>query len=55
MFSYTAVRTSNFALGYGYTGTRNDTTQQAGQTPDKEAEIKNITVSVSGYTETDST
>jgi len=55
MFSYTAVRTSNFVLGYGYTGARNDTTQQSGQTPDKEAEIKNITVYVSCYTETDMT
>jgi hypothetical protein len=27
------------ALGYGYTGARNDTTQQSGQTPDKEVEI----------------
>jgi len=35
--------------------TRNDTTQQSGQTPDKEVEIKNITVYVSGYTETDMT
>jgi hypothetical protein len=34
----------------GY-GARNDTTQQSGQTPDKEVEIKNITVYVSGYTE----
>ena len=32
-----------------------ETTQQSGQTPDKEAEIKNITVYVSGYTETDTT
>jgi hypothetical protein len=38
-------------LGYGYNGTRTDTTQQSGQTPDKEVEIKNITVYVSGYTE----
>ena len=30
-------------------------TQQSGQTPDKEVEIKNITVYVSGYTETDTT
>ena len=37
----------NYALGDGYTGARNDTTQQSGQTPDKEVEIKNITV----YTE----
>jgi len=36
-------------------GDRTDTTQQSGQTPDKEVEIKNITVYVSGYTETDTT
>jgi hypothetical protein len=30
---------------------RTDTTQQSGQTPDKEVAIKNITVYVSGYTE----
>jgi hypothetical protein len=41
--------------GYGYIGARNDTTQQSGQTPDKEVEIKNITVYGSGYTETDPT
>jgi hypothetical protein len=34
---------------------RNDTTQQSGQTPDKIAEIKNITFHVSGYTKTDPT
>jgi len=28
------------ALGYGYIGARTDTTQQSGQTPDKEAEIE---------------
>ena len=44
-----------FALGFGYIGARTDTTRQSGQTPDKEAEIKNITVYVSGYTETDPT
>ena len=38
---------------YGYIGARNDTTQQSGQTPDKELELKKITVYVSGYTETD--
>jgi hypothetical protein len=36
-----------------YTGARNNTTQQSEQTPDKELEIKNISVYVSGYTETD--
>ena len=39
----------------GYIGARTDTTQQSGQTPDNEVEIKNITVYVSGYTETDKT
>jgi hypothetical protein len=43
------------ALGYGYIGARNDTIQQLGQTPDKELEIKNITVYVSGCSETDTT
>jgi hypothetical protein len=47
-------RPKTHALGYGYTGTRTDTTQQSGQTPDK-VKIKNITVYVSGYTETDTT
>jgi hypothetical protein len=41
--------------GYGYIGARKDTTQQSGQTPDKEVEIKNISVYGSGYTETDRT
>jgi hypothetical protein len=41
--------------GYSHIGARNDTTQQSGQTPDKEVDIKNITVYVSGYTETDTT
>jgi hypothetical protein len=40
---------------YGYIGDRIDTTQQSGQTPDKEVEIKTVTVYVSGYTETDTT
>jgi hypothetical protein len=39
-------------LGRGYIKVRTDTTQQSGQTPDKEVEIKNMTVYVSGYTET---
>jgi hypothetical protein len=30
-----------------------ETTQQSGQTPDKEEKKKNITVYVSGYTKTD--
>jgi hypothetical protein len=46
-------RTQSYALGYGYIEARTDTTQQSGQTPDKEVEIKNITVYVSCYTETD--
>jgi len=44
-----------YALGYDYIGARTDTTQQSRQTPDKEVEIKNITVYFSGYTETDKT
>ena len=48
-------RSQTHALSYGYIGARNDTTQQSGQTPDKEVEIKHITVYVSGYTETDPT
>ena len=46
-------RPQDYALGYGYIGARNDTTQQSGQTPDKEVEIKNIAVYVSGCTDTD--
>jgi hypothetical protein len=44
-----------YLLGHGYIGARTDTTQQSGQTPDKEVEIKNITVYVNCYTETDTT
>ena len=45
-----------YALGYGYIEARTDTTQQSGQTPDKEVEIKNIILfMVSGYTETETT
>jgi hypothetical protein len=41
----TRARVTNFdTLGYGYIGARTDTTQQSGQTPDKEVGIKNITV-----------
>ena len=47
--------TAEIPLGRGYIEARTDTTQQSGQTPDKEVEIKNITVYVSGYTETDTT
>jgi len=39
----------------GYIGAKNDTTQQSGPTPDKEVEINQITVYVSGFTETDPT
>ena len=39
-------------LGRGYIEARTDTTQQSGQTLDKEVGIKNITGYVSGYTET---
>ena len=48
-------RPQTYALGYGYIGARTDITQQSGQTPDKEVEIQNITVYVSGCTETDTT
>jgi hypothetical protein len=41
--------------GYGYIEAITYTTQQSGQTPDKEVEIKNITVYISGCTETDTT
>ena len=44
-------RPQTYALGYGYIEARTDTTQQSGQTPDKEVEIKNINVYVSCYTE----
>jgi hypothetical protein len=39
-------------LGRRYLEARTDTTQQSEQTPDKKVEIKNVTVNVSGYTET---
>jgi hypothetical protein len=48
-------RPQTYSLGHSYIGARNDTTQQSGQTPDKEAEIKNPIVYVSGYIETDTT
>jgi len=48
-------RSETYALSYGNIRARTDTTQQSGQTPDKEVEIKNITIYVSGYTETDTT
>ena len=42
-------------LGSGYFGAGTDTTEQSGQTPDKEADIYHVTVHVSGYIETDTT
>ena len=41
--------TEDEVFGYGYIGARNYKTQQCGQTPDKEVEIKHITIYVSGY------
>jgi len=46
------VRLQAYAVVRGYNEARPDTTQQSGQTPDIEVEIKNFTVYVSGYTET---
>ena len=48
-------RPQTYVLGYSYIGARTDTTQKSEQTPDKEVEIKNITVYVNSYTETDTT
>jgi len=42
-------------LSKAVAGARTDTTQQSGQTPDKEVDGNHITVYVSGYTETDLT
>ena len=47
-----ASPSSQYGLGREDIEARTDTTQQSGQTPNKEVEIKNITVYVSGYTET---
>jgi hypothetical protein len=52
---FAGERPQTYVLGYGYIGARTDTTQQSGQTPDKDVVIKNITVYVNGYTETDTT
>ena len=41
--------------GCGCFGARTDTTQQSGQTPDKQVQIKNVTVYITGYAETDTT
>ena len=48
-------RPQTYALGYGYIEARNNTTQEAGQTTDNEVEMQNITLYVSGCTETDTT
>jgi len=48
-------RPQTYALRYGYIEARTDTTQQSGQTKDKVVEIRQSTVYVSGYTETDTT
>jgi hypothetical protein len=48
-------RPQTYALGYGYIGTRTDTTRQSGQNLDQKVEIKNMTLYVSGYTEPDPT
>jgi hypothetical protein len=42
--AYVCVCVCVCVLGYGYISARTDTTQQSGQTPYKEVEIKNITV-----------
>jgi hypothetical protein len=42
-------RPQTYALGRGYIEARTDTTQQSEQTPDKNVEIKNTAVYVSGY------
>jgi len=49
---HTSPDTCGYIWGYGYIGARTDTTQKPGQIPDKEAEIKNITMN---YNETDTT
>ena len=53
--SVSAVVYEVTGLGRGYIGARTDTTQQSGQTPDKEAEMDHIAIYVSGYTEADPT
>jgi hypothetical protein len=39
---HTARACERHNIGYGYIGARNDTTQQSGQTPDKEVDINHI-------------
>jgi hypothetical protein len=53
--SLSAVVSGITGLGRGYIGTRTDTIQQSGQTPDREAEMNPIAVYVRGYTEADPT
>ena len=48
-------RSQSHALRRGSIAARTDTTQQSGQTSEKEVLINHITVYVSGYTETDRT
>jgi hypothetical protein len=52
MYSTSVSYSEGSAIGGGYIEARTDTTQQSGQTPDREVEIRNIAVYVSGYTET---
>jgi hypothetical protein len=52
MYSTSVPYSEGSTLGRGYIEARTDTSQQSGQTPDEEVEIKNIIVYVSGYTET---
>jgi len=54
-FLFFSTRYPSSSKATAHIGARNDTTQQSGHTPDKEVEIKNVTVYVSGYTETDRT
>jgi hypothetical protein len=42
-----------YALGKVYNGARPDTTQESGQSPDKQVKTSHFDVHVSGYTETD--
>ena len=44
-----------YALGKFYNGARTDTTQESGQSPDKQVKTSHFFVHVSGYTETDPT
>jgi hypothetical protein len=55
MYYYNVALIVRYIWGYAYIGDRTDTTQQSGQTPDKEVGTKYVTIYVSGYTETDTT